>query len=121
MKKSILISLLFVFLAQVSLLANKTSVKINAPSEAKNGTEITIVINVFHNGNSKMHHTDWVYLKINGVEVKRWQYDKNSLPPGGNFTVEFKYVIKQDATIEAEGNCNIHGTAGPNKTTIKAI
>ncbi len=121
MKKSVLLSLLFILIATFSLLANKTSVKINAPSEVKSGTEITIVINVSHNGNSKMHHTDWVYLKINGVEVKRWKYDKNSLPPDGNFTVEFKYVINQDVTIEAEGNCNLHGTTGPDKKTIKTI
>jgi desulfoferrodoxin (superoxide reductase-like protein) len=119
MKKSILISFLFVFLAQAGLLANKTSVKVNVPSEVKNGSEITLTINVFHNGNSKMHHTEWVYLKINGVEVKRWQYDKNNLPPDGNFTVEYKYVITRDATIEVEGNCNLHGTTGPFKTTIK--
>lgn len=100
-------------------LANKTSVEIKAPAEVKSGTEVTITINVIHNGNSKSHHTDWVFLKINGKEVKRWAYDKASLPPDGSFSVEFKYTPTEAMTIEAEGHCNIHGSTGLKNTVVK--
>jgi len=113
-----LISVLF-FFTSTGMLANKTSVEIKAPAEIKKGTEVTIVINVFHYGNSATHHTDWVYLKINGKEVKRWQYDKENLPAAENFTLEFKVVATKNLTLEAEGHCNIHGSAGSKNATIK--
>jgi desulfoferrodoxin (superoxide reductase-like protein) len=115
-----LIPFLF-FFASAGLLANKTSVEIKAPAEVKKGNEVILVINVFHIGNSQAHHTDWVYLKINGKEVKRWQYDKDNLPPDGNFTVEFKTVVTKNLSIEAEGHCNLHGSAGIKSAKIKAI
>jgi len=85
----------------------------------KAGTEVTITINIIHNGNSKSHHTEWVYLKINGKEVQRWSYTKSELPPEGNFSVEFKFVATENLNIEAEGNCNMHGTKGPATAEIK--
>jgi len=56
------ITVLFIF-SGLNLLANKTSVDIKAPATVKKGSEVTIIINVTHKGNSKMHHTDWVTLK----------------------------------------------------------
>jgi len=118
--KKLAISLIGLFCLFLSgALANKTSVEINAPAEVKKGTEITITVNVIHKGNSKSHHTEWVYLKINGKEVKRWTYTKDSLPSDENFTLEFKYMATEPLTIEVEGNCNIHGTAGLKTTVIK--
>jgi desulfoferrodoxin (superoxide reductase-like protein) len=101
--------------------ANKTKVEIKAPAEVKAGTEITITLNVMHKGNSKSHYTDWVYLKINGNEVKRWEYNKNALPSGEVFTVEYKVMVSEDLKIEAEGHCNIHGTTGPANLVIKTL
>jgi desulfoferrodoxin (superoxide reductase-like protein) len=121
MKKLVFLLTTLIFFTSASLLANKTSVEIKAPTEIKKGTEVTLVISVFHNGNSKMHHTDWVVLNINGKEVKKWQYDKDNLPPDGNFVLEFKTVVTENITLEAEGHCNIHGTAGPKQATIKVI
>jgi desulfoferrodoxin (superoxide reductase-like protein) len=121
MKKLLFLSAVLFFFASTSLLANKTRVEVKAASEVKTGSEVTLVINVFHMGNSTSHHTDWVYLKINGKEVKRWQFDKDNLPPDGNFTLEFKYLVTKDLTIESEGHCNLHGSAGINKVTIKAV
>jgi desulfoferrodoxin (superoxide reductase-like protein) len=121
MKKIYFLIAVLIFFSWTGLLANKTSVEINAPAEIKKGTEVTLVISVFHKGNSQVHHTDWVYLKINGKEVKRWQYDKENLPAGGDFTLEIKYVVTEDLTVEAEGHCNLHGSAGNKKATIKAI
>jgi desulfoferrodoxin (superoxide reductase-like protein) len=121
MKKLLFLLPVLLFFTSASLSANKTSVEIKAPSEIKKGTEVTLVVNVFHQGNSKTHHTDWVVLKINGKEVKNWQYDKTNLPPDGNFVLEYKYVVTEDLTIEAQGHCNIHGSAGIKKATVKVI
>jgi len=110
---------LFVFLLfSFSALANKTSVKIIAPEKAKKGTEITVKIEVKHVGNSKAHYTDWVLVKVNGEEYKKWEYSTKELPAGQSFTVEFK--IKADSKLEilAKGNCNKHGSKGESKTTI---
>lgn len=107
-------------LLATAAMANKTSVEIKTPAEAKKGTEITITIQVSHNGNTRFHHTDWVYLKINGKEVKRWTYSAESLPPGGDFTLEYKVTLEGDLAIEVQGDCNLHGSAGPKKMSVKA-
>jgi desulfoferrodoxin (superoxide reductase-like protein) len=119
MKRATVLFVVFFCLSITNLWANKTSVEIKAPAEVKAGTEVTIAINVMHSGNSKAHHTAWVFLNINGKEVKRWIYDKGSLPPDGNFTLEFKYIATEALTLEAEGYCNIHGSAGMESAVIK--
>jgi len=97
----------------ISAIANKTSVKITAVKSADKGTVITVTINVSHNANSIVHYTDWVYLKINGKEVKRWTYDKTRLPVSSSFTLNYKFTLKENVTIEVMGDCNLHGSAGP--------
>jgi desulfoferrodoxin (superoxide reductase-like protein) len=94
--------------------ASKTSVTIDAPDKAAKGSEIKIKINVTHSGNNFIHHTDWVYVKVNGKEVGRWEFSSGKLPEGENFSREVSYKIEVDGplTIEAEGDCNIHGSAG---------
>lgn len=99
--------------------ANKTTVTIKVPAEVKAGTEVTIVIDVVHKGNSKAHYTDWVYLKINGKEVQRWEYNKTKLPLTENFSIEYKVVANETLNIEAEGHCNIHGSTGKKTAVIK--
>ena len=124
MKKAILLLSAVFVLSLMNVAANKTSVTLSIPDSATAGEEITIVINVSHSANSGLHHTDWVYLKINDVEVKRWEYSRDSLPPAADFTLEFKYTVPADAdpekglSVEVEGDCNIHGTAGPADATI---
>lgn len=108
------------FLFSANLMANKTSVELSGPSGIKKGSDVTITIKVMHKGNSKMHHTDWVSLKINGQEVKRWEYNKENLPPDGNFTLEYKTTVTGDLNLEAQGHCNMHGSTGPNSLIIKA-
>lgn len=121
MKKYVTVTLILLCFAFANVLANKTSVEIKAPAEAKKGQEITITINVKHSANSGMHHTNWVYVKVDGKEVKRWDYDKKNLPPSNVFTLEYKFTPTADCTIEAEGNCNLHGSAGIQKATIKTV
>jgi desulfoferrodoxin (superoxide reductase-like protein) len=120
MKKLLFLLPVIFFFSSFNLLANKTSADIKAPSEFKKGTDLTLIINVMHNGNSKMHHTDWVSLKINGQEVKRWEYSKENLPPDGNFTLEYKVTVTDDMNIEAQGHCNMHGSAGVKSAKVKA-
>ncbi|MFO7370840.1 MAG: desulfoferrodoxin family protein [Bacteroidales bacterium] len=117
--KRFAISVLALFcFSLVGVLANKTTVEVKAPAEVKAGTEITITITVTHKGNSKAHHTDWVYLKINGKEVQRWNYAKDSLPLTENFSIEYTYIANETLNIEAQGNCSIHGSTGPKKATV---
>jgi desulfoferrodoxin (superoxide reductase-like protein) len=111
-------TVLFLF-SGLNLMANKTSVEIKAPATVKKGSEVTITINVTHKGNSKMHHTDWVTLKLNGKEVKKWEYTKESLPATENFKLEYKMTVTEDGTLEAQGNCNMHGSAGPKSFVLK--
>jgi desulfoferrodoxin (superoxide reductase-like protein) len=120
MKRLLFLLTIVFILSPVNLLANKTSVSVKAPSGLKKGSEITVVINVMHKGNSKMHHTDWVSLRINGKEAKRWEYNKENLPPAGDFTLEYKTTITGDLDIEVQGNCNLHGSAGPINEKVKA-
>ncbi|OFX22488.1 MAG: hypothetical protein A2041_08350 [Bacteroidetes bacterium GWA2_31_9b] len=119
MKKKLLFSFLTLILFSFGVLANKTSVKIIAPEKATIGTEITIKIEVTHMGNTAGHHTEWVWVKVNGKEYKKWVYTKESLPEDQNFTVEFTIKAEANMEIIAEGNCNRHGTKGPDTVTVK--
>ncbi len=110
--KTIILALLVFFISSVAF-ANKTSVTISTSEQkVKKGTEVTITLNVQHKGNSSMHHTDWVTLTVNGKELKKWTYDKKNLPTVGNFTLTYKIVVDQTTKIQAQGNCNMHGSAG---------
>jgi len=94
-------------------LADKGSVMITAPNTAKKGEEITIEVMAMHCCNHAMHHINWVYLDINGKEVKRWEYSAKDLPPSNNFTVTYKYKVEGPTELKAEASCNLHGSAGP--------
>jgi desulfoferrodoxin (superoxide reductase-like protein) len=119
MRKLILMTTVLFLFSGLNLMANKTSVEIKAPATVKKGSEVTITINVTHKGNTKMHHTDWVILKLNGKEVKKWEYTKESLPATENFKLEYKMTVTEDASIEVQGDCNLHGSAGPKTIVIK--
>lgn len=108
----IFIAVSIIFLFVLPAFANKTSVEIDAPSAVKKGETITIKINVSHSGNNFIHHTSWVYVKAGGKEIGRWEYSMFNKPENENFTKEVKLTVTEDVEIEAEGNCNIHGSAG---------
>jgi len=110
----------FLFLSFGSF-ANKTSVKIVAPATVDSGTEITVKIEVTHMGNTKAHYTNWVVVKVNGEEYKKWEYTKESLPDTQNFTLEFKIVAKTNLEIVVEGNCSKHGSKGEDAATVKVL
>ncbi len=114
-----ILTLFFIIFTSTVSFANKTSVKIVAPEKAEAGTEVIIKIEVTHIGNSKAHYSDWVVVKVNGEEFKKWEYTKNNLPKSQNFTLKFKIKVETDLEIIAEGNCNKHGSKEEDKVSIK--
>lgn len=110
--------LFFICLLSFPAFADKSSVSIDAPDTAEKGSEIIIKITVTHNGNNLFHHTDWVYIKVNGSEIARWDFKFNDLPENEVFTREVKYTVQGPLTIEAEANCNLHGSKG---TAVKKV
>ena len=96
----------------LTLHANKTAVTIHAPQEVKKGSEITITLKVSHDGNNILHYTDWVVLTINGKEVKRWDFSLMNRPENENFSRSVTVTVNEPLKVEAQGNCNLHGSQG---------
>ncbi|HRZ26646.1 MAG TPA: desulfoferrodoxin family protein [Spirochaetota bacterium] len=107
-----------VFLCFQTARANKSSVEIIAPSEAALGSTVTVKINVFHNGNNRFHHTDWVYVKNGDREIARWDFKKDNLPENENFSREIQIKIEGPVRLEVKANCNIHGSTGEKTAVI---
>ena len=110
---SIIAGLIVILLITVpSVFANKSSVSVDAPEHVAPGSDITIKINVEHDGNSMVHYTKWVYVMINGEEIKRWEYSWRNRPEAENFTKEITYTVNEPIEIVAESSCNTHGSKG---------
>ncbi|RPJ13672.1 MAG: hypothetical protein EHM30_11300 [Desulfobacteraceae bacterium] len=107
-----------ILLSAGAAMADKSAVTIDAPQFAAKGTEITIKLNVTHHGNNMFHYTNWVYVKVNEKEIARWNFSATRTPESEYFTKEVKYTINEPVQIEAEANCNIHGSTGIAKATI---
>ena len=118
MKNFTLLTLAGLFIS-LSLFANKTSVEVLVPESATAGETVTVTVNVTHRGNSRMHYTDWVSIQLNGEEVERWEYDRNTLPRNEDFTLIYTFQFEGETEILVEGNCNLHGSAGDVVKTIK--
>ncbi len=99
--------------------ANKSKVEIDAPVTAKKGSEVTVKIHVKHDSNSFLHYTNGVYLKVNGKQMKRWEYSNFSRPEGSDFTVSHTIKVQKELELEVRAHCNSHGSAGPDTHTIK--
>ena len=98
--------------------ADKSSVTIEAPATAQKGSEITVKVNVAHNGNSVAHYTQWVSVKVNGKEIERWEYGAFKRPESDTFSKEVKITVDGPLEITAKASCNLHGSAGPAKATV---
>ncbi len=109
----------FMFLTSLPAFADKSTVEIDVPKGVKKGAEITIKVKVSHNGNNLFHYTDLVYIKAGGKEIARWEYSIFSLPKDEVFIKEVKYTVNGPVYIEAEANCNIHGSAGKKSIKLK--
>lgn len=112
-----LLTVVFLFSTGAAL-ADKSGVTITAPESAEKGAEVTIKINVTHHGNNMFHYTKWAYIKVNGKEIARWDFSSSKTPESENFIKEVKFTVNEPAQIEAEANCNIHGSAGIAKASI---
>ena len=106
------------FLTAPAAFANKSAVKIEAPKEAAAGEEITIILHVSHDGNSFLHYTEWVELRINGETAGRWEYSMMDRPEEETFSVTFKTKVQHRLELEAEANCNMHGSRDIAGTTV---
>ena len=100
--------------------ANKSETKIEAPASADKGSEITIKVTVTHSANSALHHTDWLWVQVNGKEVARWNYSSSNLPEGATFTKEVRHKVEGNLEIKAKANCNNHGSAGEATAKVTA-
>lgn len=103
---------MLLLLSADTAVANKSSVQIVAPDSAAVGSEITIELHVSHNGNNFLHYTEWVYVTVNGEEIKRWEFSNFNKPEDENFTRTITYTVTGPLEITAESSCNIHGSAG---------
>ena len=102
-----------------SAAADKSSVKIIAPDTAAMGGEINVVLQVSHDGNNFLHYTEWVYVKINGEEIQRWEFSNFDKPEDENFTRSITYKVTGPLEITAEASCNIHDSNGIAEKTVK--
>jgi desulfoferrodoxin (superoxide reductase-like protein) len=92
--------------------ANESSVKIVAPDYAEIGSEITVELQANHSGNNFLHYTEWLYVMINGKEIKRWEFGNFDKPEDEQFTRSITYTVTGPLEITAEASCNFHGSMG---------
>jgi hypothetical protein len=118
--RSCLVSAAFLWMALVPAagLANQAAVKIDAPEEAARGDVVVITINVMHDANLAKDHVNWVWLKLNGRQVRKWVFTREHLPESNNFSLKYQFIMSGDTTVSAEGNCIMHGSAGPDMKKI---
>ncbi len=112
MKKIKLFLVIFIAVFTIPVFANKSSVEITVPENVKKDSTVKIVVKVKHNVNISFHHTDWVVIKVNGKEIARWDYTKTKLPEKNEFVKEVEYKVTGPVEVEAQANCNLHGSAG---------
>ena len=99
--------------------ANKAAVSIEVPKTAAKGSEIVIRVTVTHSSNSFFHHTEWLWVKVNGKEIRRWEYSGSNLPEGATFTKEIPWKVEGDTEVQAKASCNLHGSQGEGTATVK--
>jgi len=107
-----------VVLRSVPAIANKSAVRIVAPETAAAGEVITIELHVSHQGNNFFHYTNWVNILVNGQEVQRWTYSAGNRPESENFILKLPHTLTEPIEIQAEANCNIHGSNGPSQANV---
>jgi len=112
------IGMVFFLLNAPVVWADKSSVEIDAPNQVAKGSEVVITLKVTHSANSFFHYTDWVVVKANGEEIARWEYSAMDKPENETFTKEVTVTADKDLQIEAQANCNLHGSAGVSKRIV---
>ena len=118
-RKNFLLSLLTLITLPGSLFANKSSVELDIPKSAKKGSIIQIKVKVIHKGNSFFHYSNWVYIKINGETLKKWEFTAWKRPGSEVFTRELVYTVAGPTNVSAKAHCNLHGSIGEKSKKIK--
>jgi len=119
MKKIVLLMIIaLLFLGAGSALANKATVRLEAPANAAQEEKITITLFVTHSANNFFHHTKMVKLIINGQEAARWEFSGMNLPEGAEFSRTFEYVLTGPITLESAAFCNMHGSSNTATATV---
>lgn len=119
MKKIVLLLVIAVLvLGAGSALANKSTVRLDAPAKAAPGEKIKITLFATHSANNFLHYTQLVNLTINGQEVARWEFGGFNLPEAAEFSRTFEYVVTGPITLEAAAMCNVHGSANTATATV---
>lgn len=116
---TVIFPLLLLLLFSTTAFADKASVTISAPESVKKGTVVTIKIQVTHSGNNFIHHVDWAQIKVDGKEVKRWDYSWTDTPESESFEREYKQTVMGPIEVSAQADCNLHGSTGEVKKQIK--
>ena len=112
-------SLFFLVVSATTAFADKSSVTISAPESVVKGTEATIKIRVTHSGNNFIHYVNWAKISIDGKEAARWDFSWSKRAESQVFKREFKYVVNAPVELSAEAHCNLHGSKGLAKASIK--
>jgi len=99
--------------------ANKSSVELQAPEMVASGTEVSVTIKVSHKGNSFFHFTDRLAVYVNGEEFKIFEFSRKKRPEGGDFERIVTLIVNGETRIEAEANCNLHGSENKASIVIK--
>jgi len=107
-----------VLLAAGAAEANKASVAIENQVSAGASGKAVLKITVSHSGNNFLHHTDWVRVRAGGREIARWDFSWKNLPESAVFTREVTVGATGAVAVEAEADCNIHGSKGPAKIML---
>jgi desulfoferrodoxin (superoxide reductase-like protein) len=106
------------FLSTGPVLANQSSVSIEGPASAEQGSEVTLRLTVTHSANSFFHYTNRLTVQVNGKPFTQWVFTSGNRPEGAVFTREVKIRIIGNTEVVAEAYCNVHGSKGPAKVTI---
>lgn len=121
-RKNFILSLFAFFvngLRALPVFANKSSVEIVVPDVVKKGSRISITVKVVHRGNNLLHYTNLIYIKANGIVLKRWSFSITNRPDNENFTKTISYTVTKNTIVEAEASCNLHGSKGKKTAVIK--
>jgi desulfoferrodoxin (superoxide reductase-like protein) len=114
------VALVIAIFVNVPAWANKAETKIEVPESAGIGSEITIKVTVIHSANNYFHHTEWLWVQVNGKEIAKWEYSGSNLPEGATFTKEIKFKVDGDLDIKGKASCNIHGSANDAAAKVTA-
>lgn len=98
--------------------ANKALVEIVEPVRFSDTGRATVTCRVSHSGNNFIHHTSRLRVTSNGKQAGQWDFTWRNLPEEEDFMRDVAIDAAGPVIIEAEANCNIHGSRGLAQITL---